>query len=74
NVREPVDSRGISQNLVVHFNLYRDYFNKLLNKDFNSTNTFFTVEDKEKIKEAYEKAHHIREYEINLYWSRLNYL
>lgn len=26
------------------------------------------------MKEAYNKAHHVREYEINLFWSRLNYL
>lgn len=36
--------------------------------------TILTDWDKDRIKEAYDKAHHIREYEISLFWSRLNYL
>ncbi|MFV9669032.1 hypothetical protein ACNY68_08585 [Pantoea sp. KXB25] len=67
-------NRGIPVDLTTHFNSNVKYFNYLLNKDFTGEFTILTNWDKEKIKEAYNKAHHIREYEINLFWSRLNYL
>lgn len=65
---------GVPDNLSAHFYCNVEYFNYLLSKDFKNKSTLLTVSDKEKIKEAYSKAHHIREYEISLYWSRLNYL
>jgi len=57
-----------------HFKANLIYFSRLLNKDFSNKNVMFDSSDLEKVKEAYAKAHHIREYEINLFWSRLNYL
>ena len=69
-----VSRRGLPSNLTEHFEANSEYFNFLLNKDFNNKQVPLTSSDKEKIKEAYNKAHHIREYEINLFWSRLNYL
>lgn len=67
-------NRGVPIELTTHFNSNIKYFNYLLKKDFSVKSTLLTGLDKEKIKEAYNKAHHIREYEINLFWSRLNYL
>ncbi|UXO67326.1 hypothetical protein [Pantoea dispersa] len=69
-----VKNHGIPGNIKDHFNANIEYFNTLLNKDFTQKNVFLTSEDKTVIKEAYNKAHHVREYEISLFWSRLNYL
>jgi len=74
NLTESTDRRGVPKHLTSHFDENTSYFNKLLKKDFSMPATILTIQDKERIKEAYEKAHHIREYEISLYWSRLNYL
>ncbi|WP_130100541.1 hypothetical protein [Siccibacter turicensis] len=71
---ESLNDQGIPKHLVKHFNQNAAYFNKLLNKNFNEAEVKLTPQDTSRIKEAYEKAHHIREYEINLFWSRLNYL
>lgn len=65
---------GLSPDLVEHFKKNLPYFNALLNKDFGLPTTELTHEDLVKIKEAYEKAHKIREFEITLFWQRLNYL
>jgi len=72
--KKELTRRGVPDSLSAHFDCNIDYFSYLLNKDFKNKSILLTVSDKEKIKEAYSKAHHIREYEINLFWSRLNYL
>ncbi|MNB76754.1 hypothetical protein D3C75_234250 [compost metagenome] len=74
NINEHLDTRGIPQHLSTHFNDNIDYFSKLLLKDYSNPVSVLTLQDRVRIKEAFEKTHHIREYEINLYWSRLNYL
>lgn len=50
------------------------YFEKLLHKDFAKNTVNFTRHDLSRIEKAYETAHRIRDFEINLYWQRLNYL
>ncbi|WP_336996805.1 RipA family octameric membrane protein [Leclercia sp. UBA7405] len=74
NTNEPLDDRGVALHLTSHFDNNKEYFNKLLSKDFSLAEVYLTLQDKERMKEAYNKAHHVREYEINLFWSRLNYL
>lgn len=74
NTNEPLDDRGGALHLTSHFDNNKEYFNKLLSKDFSLAEVYLTLQDKERMKEAYNKAHHVREYEINLFWSRLNYL
>ncbi|WP_414163026.1 hypothetical protein ACMGGS_13150 [Superficieibacter sp. BNK-5] len=74
NINEHLNTRGLPQHLVKHFNDNIIYFSKLLLKDYNNPDAVLTLQDRERIKEAFEKTHHIREYEISLYWSRLNYL
>lgn len=69
----PLNTDCTPTKLEVHIKLNIKYFNELLGKDLDNQKPILTEEDKEKIKEAYEKSHHIREYEINLFWSRLNY-
>ncbi|WP_157883867.1 hypothetical protein [Duffyella gerundensis] len=73
-MNDNLTDQNIPIHLHEHMTSQKKYFLILLKKDFTDINTIFTVEDKEKIKEAYNKAHHIREYEISLFWSRLNYL
>lgn len=69
----PLNTDCTPTELECHIKLNIKYFNKLLGKILDYHNPILTEEDKGKIKEAYEKSHHIREYEINLFWSRLNY-
>jgi len=74
NTNEPLVDRGVALHLTSHFDNNKEYFNKLLSKVFSLAEVYLTLQDKERMKEAYNKAHHVREYEINLFWSRLNYL
>ncbi|WP_187484984.1 RipA family octameric membrane protein [Pantoea agglomerans] len=50
------------------------YFYKLLGKNFSNTATIVTKHDLNRIEKAYDASHRIRDFEINLYWQRLNYL
>lgn len=52
-----------------------DYFEMLLNKQRNR-NGILKIDnlDLEKIKNAFEKAHDIRKFEISLYWQRSGYI
>lgn len=65
---------GLPAELQGHFGINKDYFGKLLCKDFSSITTHVTSNDVDKIKNAYDASHRIREFEIGLYWQRLNYL
>ncbi|NNS06220.1 hypothetical protein [Erwinia sp. JH02] len=65
---------GLTKSTSEHFEDNKAYFKSLLSKDFSDLNTQVEPEDLDKIKEAYEKAHKTREFEIGLYWQRLNYL
>lgn len=65
---------GLTKSTSEHFEDNKAYFKCLLSKDFSDLNTQVEPEDLEKIKEAYEKTHKTREFEIGLYWQRLNYL
>ncbi|WP_432413885.1 hypothetical protein [Pantoea allii] len=67
-------NKEVTPEIKSHLYSNADYFNYLLKKDFTLKSTVLTNLDKERIKEAYNKSHHIREYEISLFWSRLNYL
>lgn len=67
-------SYGLPPELQVHFGINKDYFGKLLSKDFSSITTQVSATDVDKITKAYEASHRIREFEISLYWQRLNYL
>lgn len=60
--------------LVEHFTNNIDYFNKLLAKDFNDQTINVTEDDRKKIEKSFEISHRIRDFEIGLYWQRLNYL
>lgn len=73
-VNDNVTVDGLDSSLNSHLLKNLPYFNKLLNKDFGSASSIFTASDLCRIKEAYEKAHKIREFEITLFWQRLNYL
>lgn len=55
-------------------NSNNDYFKLLLSKDFLDSNVHVEDDDILKIEKSYEAAHRIREFEIGLYWQRLNYL
>lgn len=65
---------GLPAELQVHFGTNKEYFEKLLSKDFSLTTTPVTQSDLDKIKSSFEVSHRIREFEIGLYWQRLNYL
>lgn len=60
--------------LQVHFGTNKKYFEKLLSKDFSLSTTPVTDTDIAKIQKSYEASHRIRDFEIGLYWQRLNYL
>lgn len=60
--------------LVEHFTKNIDYFSKLLSKDFSNTNMNITQSDISKIEKSFDVSHRIRDFEIGLYWQRLNYL
>lgn len=60
--------------LVEHFSNNIAYFKKLLSKDFSDLNVNVTPEDIKKIEKSFEVSHRIRDFEINLYWQRLNFL
>ncbi|WP_439214244.1 RipA family octameric membrane protein [Duffyella gerundensis] len=66
-VRLPAESKEFLKNNNI-------YFKKLLHKDFSNNTVNFTRHDLSRIEKAYETAHRIRDFEINLYWQRLNYL
>ena len=70
----PTQAYGLPDELQVHFGINKDYFGQLLTKDFSSTSTQVTITDVDKITKAYEASHRIRDFEIGLYWQRLNYL
>lgn len=57
-----------------HFSINKKYFEKLLAKDFSQPTTQVTDTDIAKINKSYEASHRIRDFEIGLYWQRLNYL
>lgn len=60
--------------LVEHFSNNIAYFEKLLSKDFSDLNINITPEDIKKIEKSFEVSHRIRDFEIGLYWQRLNFL
>lgn len=60
--------------LQIHFGTNKKYFEKLLSKDFSLSTTPVTDTDIAKIQKSYEASHRIRDFEIGLYWQRLNYL
>src|SRR5471030_153230 len=60
--------------LVGHFTNNLEYFGKLLYKDFSNTSVNVTSDDLKKIERSFDVSHRIRDFEIGLYWQRLNYL
>jgi len=74
NSKRASSINGLDSDLTEHFVKNMPYFNSLLKKDFGSSASVFTEADYGRIKEAYEKAHKVREFEITLFWQRLNYL
>lgn len=50
------------------------YFKELLHKEFSDENPVLLRDDLNRIQKAFEVAHRIRDFELNLYWQRLNYL
>ncbi|MBG0637038.1 hypothetical protein I4P06_03310 [Enterobacter asburiae] len=65
---------NLPSDLIEHFEKNIAYFSKLLNKDFKDLNVNITADDLKKIERSFEISHKIREFEIGLYWQRLNYL
>lgn len=49
----------------------KKYFETLLGYELHRS--FFLKDEKEILKEAYDKAHQIRQYEVGLYWQRNTY-
>lgn len=74
NPQPPAIRVGLTKSTSAHFEANKAYFKCLLSRDFIDFNTQVEPEDLKKIEEAYEKAHKTREFEIGLYWQRLNYL
>lgn len=60
--------------LVEHFTNSTEYFEKLLSKDFSDTDVNVTPADISKIEKSFDISHRIRDFEIGLYWQRLNFL
>lgn len=69
-----INTYNLPNELVEHFTKHINYFGKLLSKDFSKPNTLVTQDDLKKIEISFNNSHRIREFEINLYWQRLNYL
>ncbi|MBL5903080.1 hypothetical protein [Serratia fonticola] len=51
---------------------HKEYYEELLGKRFVDGKRF-SIQDYERLKEAYTKAHDIRKFEIELYWKRSAY-
>lgn len=66
--KESYDGRSIHPHLCNN----RKYFISLLGKELQYRD-YFTQEDMDKLREAYNKAHDIRKFEIDLYWKRATY-
>jgi len=50
------------------------YFKELLHKEFSDDEPVLLRDDLNRIQKAFDVAHRIRDFELNLYWQRLNYL
>lgn len=51
----------------------KEYIDRLLGVS-NRLKVFLTIRDLSKLREAYDKAHDIRKFEIELYWKRTTYI
>lgn len=69
-----IRSYNLPSELVDHFEKNITYFEKLLSKDFSNININVTPDDIKKIEKSFEVSHRIRDFEIGLYWQRLNFL
>lgn len=56
-----------------YYNHQKEYIDRLLGVN-NPLKLFLTTRDISKLKEAYDKAHDIRKFEIELYWKRTTYI
>ncbi|NQE77080.1 hypothetical protein [Pantoea ananatis] len=56
-----------------YYNHQKEYIDRLLGVN-NPLKLFLTTRDLSKLKEAYDKAHDIRKFEIELYWKRTTYI
>lgn len=64
---------GLLPEMKEHFYENKKYFGSLLGKDFDKEGVVFTLKDAQRVEEAYEKSHKTREFELSLYWQRLNF-